>query len=71
MAGYEVLVDGSRVRRVGSDDELRAFLAKYRQEHRVDDPDAVHIQILARGPLSWLVGGKLVATAPFLERSAS
>jgi hypothetical protein len=67
MARYDVLIDGTRVSRVGSADELRAFLAKYREDHRQDDPDAVHVQILERRPLAWLVGGKLVGRERFLD----
>jgi hypothetical protein len=64
---YDILVDGKRVRRVGSPDDLRTFLVKYRDDHRQDDPDAVHVQILERRPLSWLLGGKLVEREPYLE----
>jgi hypothetical protein len=67
MARYDVLIDGSRVRRLDSADELRTFLAKYREDHGADDPDAAHVQILERRPLSWLLGGRLVEREPFLD----
>ncbi len=41
MAGYELLVDGEKRGRVASDDEARAWLRGYREEHAEDDPDAV------------------------------
>lgn len=58
--GYAILLDGERVARVGSDDAVRIWIAKYREEHADDDPGATHIQVLERGALAWLVGGKLV-----------
>jgi hypothetical protein len=58
--GYAILVDGQQVARVSSDDDVRAWVAKYCQDHVEDDPAATHLQILERGPLAWLVGGKLV-----------
>jgi hypothetical protein len=67
MTRYDVLVDGSRVSRAGSQDELRRFLAKYREDHVQDDPDAVHVQILERRPLAWLLGGRLVEREDFLD----
>ena len=60
MADYAILVDGTRVARVNSDDDVRAWLAKYREDHQEDDPDAAHVQILERNFLSWLTGGKLL-----------
>jgi hypothetical protein len=67
MARYDILLDGARVKRVGSEGELRTFLAKYREDHREDDPDAVHVQILERRPLAWLFGGRLVERERFLD----
>jgi len=58
--GYVILVDGERVAGMSSDDAVRAWIAKYREDHAEDDPAAAHIQILERGALAWLVGGKLV-----------
>jgi hypothetical protein len=57
---YDVLVDGERAARLGSEDGARAWIASYRQEHAEDDPEATHVQILERNSLAWLVGGKLV-----------
>ena len=65
MAGYAILVDGERVDRADSEDGVRAWIANYREEHAEDDPDAAHVQILARGPLAWLTGGKLVDREQF------
>jgi hypothetical protein len=63
---YAILLDGERVARVSSDDDVRTWIAKYREEHAEDDPAAAHVQILERGPLAWLVGGKLVDRERFL-----
>ena len=64
--GYAILVDGERVARVSSDEAVRAWVAKYREDHAQDDPAAVHVQILERGALAWLTGGKLVDRERFL-----
>jgi len=63
---YAILLDGERVARVRSDDAVRTWIAKYREDHAEDDPAAAHVQILERGPLAWLVGGKLVDRERFL-----
>jgi len=63
---YDVLVDGERAARVGSEADVRAWIARYRQEHEEDDPAAAHLQILVRSTLSWLTGGKLVDRERFL-----
>jgi hypothetical protein len=63
---YAILLDGERVARVSSDDAVRTWIAKYREDHVEDDPAAAHVQILERGPLAWLVGGKLVDRERFL-----
>ena len=60
MADYALLVDGERVARVNSEDEVRKWLAKYRDDHTEDDPSAAHVQIIERGAFAWLTGGKLV-----------
>jgi hypothetical protein len=57
---YDILLDGERVERLSTDDAVQAWIAKYREGHPEDDPAAAHVQILDRGPLAWLVGGKLV-----------
>ncbi len=60
MTDYAILLDGERVASMGSDDGVRAWIAKYREDHADDDPAAAHLQILERGALAWLTGGKLV-----------
>jgi hypothetical protein len=64
--GYAILLDGERVARVSSDDAVRDWIAKYREDNAEDDPAATHLQILERGTLAWLVGGKLVDRDRFL-----
>ena len=66
MPDYALLVDGERVERVNSEHEVRAWLADYREEHAEDDPAAAHVQIIERGALDWLTGGKLVDRKRFL-----
>ena len=60
MADYALLVDGERVARANSADDVRSWLARYREEHAEDDPSAAHVQIIQRGAFAWLTGGKLV-----------
>jgi hypothetical protein len=57
---YSLLVDGERVARLDSEDAVRSWIAKYRDEHAEDDPDAVHVQVVQQGSLGWLTGGKLL-----------
>ena len=66
MTDYAILLDGERVASIDSDDAVRAWLAKYREDHADDDPAAAHVQILERGALAWLTGGKLVDRERFL-----
>jgi hypothetical protein len=66
MAAYVLLVDGERVAKVESDSDVRAWLAKYRDEHVDDDPSAAHVQIIERGSLWWVTGGKLRDRLQFL-----
>jgi hypothetical protein len=66
MTEYALLVDGERVHRVDTEQEVRAWLATYREEHEEDDPSAAHVQIIERGRLAWLTGGKLVDRLEFL-----
>ncbi len=66
VSRYDILVDGERAARLTSDDGARAWIAKYREDHVEDDPSAVHLQILQRGALAWLVGGRLVDRERFL-----
>ncbi len=66
MPKYRLLVDGERSTAVGSEEEVRDWLTRYREEHELDDPAAAHVQILERGPISFLTGGKLVDRDRFL-----
>ena len=66
MTDYALLVDGERVARADSEDDVRAWLVNYRDEHAEDDPAAAHVQVLERGALAWLTGGKLVDRKRFL-----
>jgi hypothetical protein len=66
VADFALLVDGTRVARVNSEDDVRAWLAKYREDHQEDDPDAAHVQVLERNFVSWLTGGKLLDRDRFL-----
>ena len=50
---YSLLVDGERVARLESEDAVRSWIAKYRDEHLEDDPDAAHVQIVQQGPLGF------------------
>jgi hypothetical protein len=65
MADYALLVDGERVSRANSQDDVRAWLTAYREEHAEDDPSAAHVQIIERGAFAWLTGGKLVDREQF------
>jgi hypothetical protein len=64
---YDLLVDGERQARVDSEGGVREWLARYREEHAADDPSAAHVQILRRGPLGWLVGGRLEPRERFVS----
>jgi hypothetical protein len=55
------MVDGERAARVKSEDDLRSWLARYREQHVQDDPDAVHVQVVK---LRW-AGGTLVPRERF------
>jgi len=61
MPRYRVLVDGERRARLDSEDDVRAWLARYREEHADDDPDATHVQVVELR----LLGGKLIARETF------
>jgi hypothetical protein len=65
MPDYALLVDGERVARANSADDVRAWLQKYREDHAEDDPSAAHVQIIQRGAFAWLTGGKLVDREQF------
>jgi hypothetical protein len=64
---YDLLVDGERKARVDSGDRVRTWLTRYCEEHAEDDPAAAHVQILRRGPLGWLVGGRLEPRERFVS----
>jgi hypothetical protein len=65
MPKYALLVDGERVTTVDDADDVRRWLEKYREEHTEDDPSAAHVQVIERGRLWWLTGGKLVDRLSF------
>jgi hypothetical protein len=46
---------------VKSDEDVRAWLVRYREEHEQDDPDATHVQIVRLR----LAGGKLIPRERF------
>jgi len=64
---YDLLVDGERQARVESEQKAREWLGRYREEHVEDDPSATHVQIIRRGTLGWLTGGRMVPRERFLE----
>jgi hypothetical protein len=66
VTNYAILLDGERVARVDSEDDVRAWIDKYRQDHADDDPAGAHLQILERGTFAWLTGGKLLERERFL-----
>lgn len=66
MPKYAVLVDGERVTTVDAADAVRSWLETYREEHAEDDPSAAHVQVIERGRLWWVTGGKLVDRLRFL-----
>jgi hypothetical protein len=66
MTNYAILVDGEQAARVDSEDDVRAWVAKYREEHAEDDPAGAHLQILERGTFAWLTGGELLERERFL-----
>jgi hypothetical protein len=57
---YSLLVAGQRVARLDTEDAVRSWITKYRDEHVEDDPDAAHVQVVQQGTLGWLTGGKLL-----------
>jgi hypothetical protein len=59
-------VDGRSRWKATSEDDARAWLREYRDEHAQDDPDAVHVQIRKLSPWSWLTGGAVVDRQRFL-----
>lgn len=65
MAKYQLLIDGRSRWKAQSEDEVRRWLAEYREEHAEDDPAAAHVQIRRLSPWSWLTGGELVERERF------
>jgi hypothetical protein len=66
MPKYALLVDGERVATLDAADAVRSWLVDYRADHVEDDPSAAHVQIIERGRLWWVTGGKLVDRLRFL-----
>ena len=66
MAKFELLVDGRSRWKATSEDDARAWLREYRDEHAEDDPDAVHVQIRKLSRWSWLTGGTVLDRKQFL-----
>lgn len=64
---YELLVDGERRWKAAGEDDVRAWLAEYRQEHAEDDPDAAHVQVRRLSRWSWLTGGTMIDRDAFLR----
>jgi hypothetical protein len=60
VAKFELLVDGQSRWKAASEDDARAWLREYREEHAEDDPDAAHVQIRKLSRWSWLTGGAVV-----------
>jgi hypothetical protein len=71
MAKYDLLVDGDRRAKAGSEVEVRSWLAQYRVEHEETDPDAVHVQVIRRSTWSFVTGGTLVPREEFLDGGAT
>jgi hypothetical protein len=63
---YELLIDGQKRWRAASEDDVRAWLREYCEEHAQDDPDAMHVQIRRLSGWAWLTGGTLVDRDEFL-----
>jgi hypothetical protein len=61
MPKYDVMVDGDRTARVKSEDDVRAWIARYREEHQQDDPDATHVQVIKVR----LLGGTMIPRERF------
>jgi hypothetical protein len=67
VARFEILVDGRSRWKATDEDDLRAWLREYRDEHVGDDPDAAHVQVRRLSAWSWLTGGRMVDRETFLE----
>ena len=55
------MVDGERATRVKSEDDVRAWIARYREEHQQTDPDATHVQVIEVR----LMGGTMIPRERF------
>jgi len=60
VAKFELLVDGRSRWKAKSENDARAWLREYCEEHAEDDPEAVHVQVRKLSPWSWLTGGTVV-----------
>jgi hypothetical protein len=58
---YDVMVDGQREARVKSEDDVRTWIERYREEHAEDDPDATHVQVIRLK----LMGGTMIPRERF------
>jgi hypothetical protein len=67
VARYELLIDGRRRWKASSEDDLRRWLGEYREEHAIDDPEAVHVQVREMTRWSWVTGGTLVPRERFFD----
>ena len=61
MPTYDLMVDGERDARVKSEDDVRAWIARYREEHQQNDPDATHVQVIKVR----LLGGTMIPRERF------
>jgi hypothetical protein len=71
VSRYELLVDGERVQRVSTVEELRTWLRSYRADNADDDPDATHVQVREMTRFAWLTGGRLLDRDEFLDHEDS
>ena len=55
------MVDGERETRVKSEEDVRAWIARYREEHQQDDPEATHVQVIEVR----LMGGTMIPRERF------
>jgi hypothetical protein len=58
---YDVMIDGQREARIKSEDDVRAWIARYREEHRQNDPEATHVQAIELR----LMGGTMIPRERF------
>lgn len=61
MPKYDLLVDGEKQKRVESEQEVKDWIARYREEHAEDDPTATHVQIIRLK----FMGGTLIPREQF------